>query len=132
MLSRREIVELQRTAADFPLRQRLTSLGVNIICESAIKEWTSKGPTVLSLLDQSESLIDAQTLVLATTNDAQDSLWRDLIEQDVDAINIGDSVAPRQAPFAIYEGRKTALSLIPTENAKSTSYSLEHNLLRYI
>ncbi len=118
--------ELQRTAADFPLRQRLKSLGVKFICESAIKEWTSKGPTVLSLLDQSESLIYAESLVLATTNDAQDSLWRDLIEKNVDAINIGDSVAARQAPFAIYEGRKAALSLIPAESAKSTSNPPRH------
>ncbi len=123
--------ELQRSAADFPLPQRLDSLGVDFICESAIKEWTSKGSTVLSLLDQSESPVDAQSLVLATTNDAQYSLWRDLIEKNVDTINIGDSVAPRQAPFAIYEWRKAALSLIPTENARSTANPLEHNPLRH-
>jgi len=104
--------ELQRTAADFPLRQRLAKLSVNFYCESAITEWTNEGAKIVSLLDQSESFIEAQTLVLATTNSAEDELWRELMEKAHTAINIGDSVAPRQAPFAIYEGRKAALSMI--------------------
>ena len=103
--------ELQRTAADFPVRRRLTQLGVDFYCESAINEWTEIGAKIISLLDHSTRCIEADSLVLATTNTADDWLWRDLKARGINAINIGDSVAPRQAPFAIYEGRKAALAL---------------------
>ena len=103
--------ELQRTAADFPVRQRLAQLGVKFYCEFAISEWTNSGAKLISLLDHSTHFIEAETLVLATTNIAEDWLWRGLTAEGINAINIGDSVAPRQAPFAIYEGRKAALAL---------------------
>ncbi len=45
------------------------------------------------------------------TNIAEDSLYRELLDRHCNAINIGDSVASRQAAFAIYEGRKTGLAL---------------------
>ena len=103
--------ELQRTAADFPLRARMSKLGVRFVTESAIACWGSTGADVVSLLTGEIETITAQSLVLATTNMAEDSLWRELNSAGLRAINIGDSVAPRLAPFAIYEGRKTALAL---------------------
>ena len=101
--------ELQRTAADFTLRQRLAALGVRFITESAIVEWTVEGARILDLLDRAERLVEADSLVLATANRAEDSLWRSLLERDVGAVNIGDSAAPRLAPFAIYDGRKAGM-----------------------
>lgn len=101
--------ELQRTAADFTLRQRLAALGVRFITESAIVEWTGEGARILDLLDRAERLVEADSLVLATANRAEDSLWRSLLERDVGAVNIGDSAAPRLAPFAIYDGRKAGM-----------------------
>ena len=103
--------ELQRTAADFPLRARLAQLGVRMITESAVSNWGGEGASVVSLLTGEKEKVPAETLVLATTNIAEDALWRELTCIGIPAINIGDSVAPRLAPYAIYEGRKVALSL---------------------
>ena len=103
--------ELQRTAADLPLRRRLATLDVEFVVESAILGWSDSGANVLSLLDGSERLIAADSLVLATVNRAEDHLAR-MIEPDSLVVHsIGDCVAPRQAPYAIYEGRKVALEL---------------------
>jgi hypothetical protein len=37
--------ELRRTAADFPLRQRLSKLSVEFICETGLLEWTRSSAT---------------------------------------------------------------------------------------
>ncbi|MDA9008594.1 FAD-dependent oxidoreductase [Alphaproteobacteria bacterium] len=98
--------ELQRTATDFSLRQRLASLGAVFITESAILEWREDGAIVKSLLTGAGSFIEADSLVMATTNMAEDSLSRDLNAANVNHHLIGDASAARQAPYAIYEGRK--------------------------
>jgi 2,4-dienoyl-CoA reductase-like NADH-dependent reductase (Old Yellow Enzyme family)/thioredoxin reductase len=103
--------ELQRSAADFPLRRRLAALGVTFVVESAIAGWDSQGARVLSLLDGSDSLLPADSLVLATVNVAFDELSRELAGHHASVISIGDCVAPRQAPFAIYEGRRAGLAI---------------------
>jgi NAD(P)H-nitrite reductase large subunit len=103
--------ELQRTAADFPLRRRLAALGVQFVTESGILEWTGKAAKVTSFLDNAESWFEADALVLATTNAANDAEHQELEAMGVAAKLIGDAAAPRQAPYAIHEGRKAALSL---------------------
>ena len=70
--------ELARTAADFPLRQRLTKLGARFHLESVIGEWHGDGATLVSLLDGSEQRLEADSLVLATTNLAETSLQEGL------------------------------------------------------
>jgi len=101
--------ELQRTAADFPLRKRLAGLGVTFMVESGILEWLGDSARILSLLDESETTVPADSLVLATVNRAEDGLARALETTDIPVNSIGDCVAPRQAPYAIHEGRKLAL-----------------------
>jgi len=103
--------ELQRTAADYPLRQRLRKLGVRFVLESAVTCWTREGAEVLSFLDGSTQLIGADSLVFATTNRAEDTLARELTGSDLQILNIGDSAGPRQAPFVIYEGRRAGLAI---------------------
>ncbi len=103
--------ELQRTAADLPLRQRLALLSVEFVVESAILDWSEAGARVVSLLDRSERVIAADSLVLATANRAEDHLVRTIKHDRLVVHSIGDCVAPRQAPYAIYEGRKIALEL---------------------
>lgn len=98
--------ELQRTAADYPLRRRLAELGVTFIVETALKSWSRKGATTVSLLDGREALVAADSLVMATANMAEDSLLRDLDESERPVHGVGDCLAARQAPYAIYEGRK--------------------------
>ena len=103
--------ELQRMAADFPLRQRLAQLGAHFIVDSGLLEWSPRGARLVSFLDSSEQWLEADSLVLATANIAEDSLYRELLERRQTVVNIGDSVAPRQAAYAIYEGRKVGLDL---------------------
>ena len=103
--------ELQRTAADYPLRQRLAKLGVRFILESAITKWSREGAEVLCFLDGNTQFIEADSLVFATPNIAVDSLTLELQNSGLDLINIGDSAGPRQAPFVIYEGRRIGLEI---------------------
>ena len=103
--------ELQRTATDFHLRQRLAKLGTDFITESVILEWTSEGAKIRSLLTGEESFIEANSLVMATTNHAVDELSNELTALDYNHHLIGDASAPRQAPYAIYEGRKIGMGV---------------------
>ncbi|MEE8535315.1 MAG: FAD-dependent oxidoreductase [Kiloniellales bacterium] len=103
--------ELARTTADFPLRKKLKQLGVEMITESAVREWHGDGATVLDFRDGSERRIAADALVLATTNEANAWLTDALEGSGLEVHAIGDCVAPRLANMAIYEGRKLALTL---------------------
>ncbi|MCL5775688.1 FAD-dependent oxidoreductase [Limibaculum sp. FT325] len=103
--------ELQRTAADFPLRQRLAQLGVEFMCESGILEWTGRGARVVSFLTGAERAIEADDLVMAVPNRAEDGLFRELAGRGVEVRLIGDAAAPRQAAYAIHDGRKAALEI---------------------
>ena len=103
--------ELQRTNADYPLRQRLAKLGVNFILESAVTSWNKEGAEVLCFLDGKTQFIESDTLVFATSNVAEDSLIQDLQGSGLNVLNIGYSAGPRQAPFVIYEGRRTGMEI---------------------
>ena len=103
--------ELQRAAADYPLRKRLAELGVDFILESAITSWNREGAEVFNFLNGKKQFVPADSLVFATPNIAEDSLFNELHGSGLNIINIGDSAGPRQAPFVIYEGRKTGLSI---------------------
>ncbi|MER9370649.1 FAD-dependent oxidoreductase [Mesorhizobium sp. M0518] len=103
--------ELQRMAADAPLRKVLAGLGVRFVLESSIVEWHGDGATVMSHLDRSRIRIGADTLVTATTNVATDALAQALLAIEIPFHEIGDGVAPRQAPYAIFEGRRVGLAL---------------------
>ena len=103
--------ELQRTAADFPLRRRLAGLGVRFITESGILKWTGKAANVTSFLNGGEQWIEADALVMSTTNRANDEEHRALEAMGFAAKLIGDAAAPRPAPYAIHEGRKAALGI---------------------
>ncbi|HSF93417.1 MAG TPA: FAD-dependent oxidoreductase [Thermohalobaculum sp.] len=103
--------ELQRSAADFPARRILAGLGVGFETESAILSWTADGARVVSLLTGAEKLIEAGSLVLATTNMAESDLTAGLAALDVPFRRIGDCAAPRTAPYAFYEGRKAGIEI---------------------
>ena len=103
--------EIVRTSADWPLRERLRHLGVEFVVESAVTEWHGDGATVVDLLDESERRIDADALVLATVNAPERWLPDALAGSDREVHAIGDCVAARQAPAAIFEGRKLGLAL---------------------
>ena len=104
--------ELTRTAADFAVREQLKKLGCEFYCESAVDEWHGNRATVVDLLSSETFELECDGLVLATVNESCDFVGVDLPDNtSYDVHKIGDCVAPRQAPAAIYEGRKLALSL---------------------
>jgi 2,4-dienoyl-CoA reductase-like NADH-dependent reductase (Old Yellow Enzyme family)/thioredoxin reductase len=103
--------ELQRMAVDAPLRRALVRLRVRFITESAIVHWDGKSARVASLLDGTEQYVVADALVFANTNPAENTLSTQLDLRRVSHASIGDCTASRQAAFAIYDGRKVALSL---------------------
>ncbi|MDW4551309.1 FAD-dependent oxidoreductase [Defluviimonas sp. D31] len=101
--------ELARTSSDIPLRPRLAQLGVTFLTEHLIAEWHGSGATVRNMLTGSDMRLDASALVMSTTNRAFDPLSGDLA--GIETHLIGDAAAPRQAPYAFHEGRKTGLKL---------------------
>lgn len=103
--------ELVRTSADVPLRRRLRQLGVTWHLESSVAEWHGDGATLIDHTTGETTRIAADSLVLAATPIAADWLANDLRAASQPFRQIGDCAAPRQAPFAIYEGRKAGLEL---------------------
>jgi len=101
--------EIARTSADGPLRQRLARLGAAFLTEHLISEWHGDAATVRNLLTGAETRHAASALILSTTNRAFDPLSADLAELETHLI--GDAAAPRLAPYAFHEGRKTGLAL---------------------
>jgi 2,4-dienoyl-CoA reductase-like NADH-dependent reductase (Old Yellow Enzyme family) len=100
--------ELQRTAADFPLRHRLAQLDVEFICETGVLEGT--GGCLISLLSGKEQMIEFDSLVFASVGVAQDAMARELEDKGLQAPVIGDAAASGQTSYAIYDGRRLGLS----------------------
>ncbi|NML77057.1 FAD-dependent oxidoreductase [Rhizobium sp. S-51] len=103
--------ELQRTAADAPLRRTLSGLGVQFRTETSVESWQGKSATLRSHLTGAHDTIDADSLVFATTNVAANWLALELAALGIAFVEIGDGVAPRQAPYAFYEGRRAAMAI---------------------
>ncbi|AYG61827.1 FAD-dependent oxidoreductase [Rhizobium jaguaris] len=103
--------ELQRTAADVPMRQTLSRLGVQWIPETSVAEWHGNGATLVDHNTGERRFLEADTLVMATTNLPADWLMPGLSALGVALRQIGDCAAPRQAPYAFYEGRKAGLEI---------------------
>ncbi len=102
---------IQRTAGDGQLRARLSQLGSSWITEAVVTEWHGDGASVRSLLDGQVRRIDADALVLATTNTPQTEL-ADALRSTVTALHVvGDALSARLAVHAIYEARALAQQL---------------------
>jgi NADPH-dependent 2,4-dienoyl-CoA reductase/sulfur reductase-like enzyme len=102
---------IQRTAGDGQLRARLTQLGARWHTESVLTQWHGDGASVRSLLDGSVTRVDADALVLATTNTALSDLADALRDTPIKLHVVGDAVAARVAVHAIHEARSLALVL---------------------
>lgn len=103
--------ELTRTAADIPLREKLSKLGVEFITDSVLMEWRGDGAVIKSFMTGNETERAFDSLVLACVNIPENTLQQELINDDRPIHSIGDCVSPRQAPAAIYEGRRLGLKL---------------------
>ncbi|MDJ0956213.1 MAG: FAD-dependent oxidoreductase [Arenicellales bacterium] len=103
--------ELTRTTSDIPLREKLSKLDVKFITDSVVTEWHGDGATIFSFMTELENKQAFDSLVLACANTPEDGLTRALDQDRRPVFSIGDCVSPRQAPAAIYEGRRIALKL---------------------
>ena len=104
--------ELVNSAAVPPLIKRLAELRVRCLTETALMSWDGNTASLKSMLDDAVTQRDFDTLVTATVNVPVRHLFDDLVGEEGFALhNIGDSLAPRKAAAAFYEGRKLALSL---------------------
>lgn len=103
--------ELSRTTVDSRIRAELKKLGVSFITESVIAHWHGDHATVRSLLDGSRQRVDANAIVTATTNIIFNDVELALAESDIRFHLVGDTAAPRQAPYAFHDGRKIGLAL---------------------
>ena len=101
--------ELERTSADAPLRRRLACAGVQVFCEHGIARWHGNRVTLHNFLTQTEHSLPASALVMATTNQSFD-IFKEIFDKKT-TYRIGDAAAPRQAPYAFYEGRQLGMSL---------------------
>jgi 2,4-dienoyl-CoA reductase-like NADH-dependent reductase (Old Yellow Enzyme family)/thioredoxin reductase len=101
--------EIARTSADGPARGRLARLGARMLTEHIVTRWHGNGASVRSLLTGEEETIPASALVMATTNKAFDPFPETIPGKTLH--RIGDCMAPRQAPYAFHDGRKTGLVL---------------------
>ena len=90
---------------------RLARLGASSHTESAITAWTGTTATVRSLLDGGEQIVEADALVLATTNISETAVIDELAGRLPEMHLAGDAVAARLAVQAIYEGRVIGMSL---------------------
>ncbi|HSD35626.1 MAG TPA: oxidoreductase, partial [Alphaproteobacteria bacterium] len=81
------------------------------ILESAVEEWHGDGTTILDLMTERRRTLPFDSLVLATTNLPEASLATDLADSGLELHVIGDALATRQAPAAIFEGRRLGLRL---------------------
>ncbi len=102
---------IQRTAGDGQLRARLAQLGASWRTETVVTAWHGDGASIRSLLDGKERRIEADALVLATSNTAQTDLADALRTGVSDLHVIGDANGARLAVHAIYEARALARRL---------------------
>ena len=102
--------EVERTAADIPIRRRLRELGARFVTDAAVREWRGDAAVVTQFAGTDE-LVSADTLVIAACNRPEDGLATELANSGLDVRSVGDGVAARTAVMAIYEGRKVANDL---------------------
>jgi 2,4-dienoyl-CoA reductase-like NADH-dependent reductase (Old Yellow Enzyme family)/pyruvate/2-oxoglutarate dehydrogenase complex dihydrolipoamide dehydrogenase (E3) component len=103
--------ELVRTAIDGPVRMRLAKLGAKFLVESALANFKDGKATIVSLLDNSETVIEIDDVVTSLTNVPNDSIARELEVKGVKATTVGDCIAARHAAAALYDGRRAGMEV---------------------
>jgi hypothetical protein len=92
-------------------RERFAKLGVEVLLATGVQSWHAGTARLMNLYtgDIEERAFDS--LVLATTNEAEDRLSHELAGSPFDIHVVGDAVQARTAAMAIYEARKLAMTL---------------------
>jgi len=92
-------------------RERFAKLGVEVIGAHALTRWADNVATIVSLHTGDERQVEADSLVLATTNTVDDALARALADDEMEVHTAGDIIAARTASMAFYEGRTLGMTL---------------------
>lgn len=103
--------ELAWSKTEDTTRERFWKMGVETVVSTSLKSWNGNTATLVNLYTGDEEEREFDTLVMALTNTPVDHLTAALAEDDIDVRGIGDTVAPRTASMAIYEGRVLGLEL---------------------
>ena len=103
--------ELTRTAVEGPLRARLAKLGAKFLVESALADFKDGKARIVSLLDNSETVVEADDVVTALTNVANDEVARALQARGMEIVAVGDCIAARHAAAALYDGRRAGMAV---------------------
>ena len=102
-------LEYSRTADT--TRERFMKLGVETVVATVVTKWEGNTATLVNLYTGDEETREFDSLVLACTNHPDDALQAELADSGMEVHAIGDTVAPRTAAMAVYEGRKLGLAL---------------------
>ncbi|MGI9509253.1 MAG: FAD-dependent oxidoreductase, partial [Geminicoccaceae bacterium] len=93
------------------MMKELTAADIQMVTSSAALDIDATRVRVRNLLTGQDSEIRADSVLLATAPVAEIELGSALENEGIAVTAIGDCVAPRQASMAIYEARRTALTL---------------------
>nr|MCH9663116.1 FAD-dependent oxidoreductase [Gammaproteobacteria bacterium] len=92
-------------------RTRMMEYGVEVLLATALKAWDGTTAELVNLYTGDMETREFDSLVLATTNTSDSTLFEALHGKDISLHTIGDAVASRTAHMALYEARKLALTL---------------------
>lgn len=102
-------LEYSRTADS--TRERFMKMGIETIVATVVTKWSGNTATLMNLYTGDVEERDFDSLVLATTNQADDGLTKELAGSDREVHTLGDAMSPRTASMAIYEGRTLGMQL---------------------
>jgi len=103
--------QLGNSGAASTTRERFWKYGVEVLTSTALMKWEGNTATLLHLYHGEEEQRDFDTLVLATTSIAENSLSIALADDDIEVHTIGDATAARTASMAFFEARRLAQQL---------------------
>jgi hypothetical protein len=92
-------------------RERFHKMGIEVLLATALESFSGTTARLINLYTGDIEEREFDTLVLATTNERDDHLSRELEGAGMEIHAIGDTVQARTAGMAIYEARKLALAL---------------------
>ncbi len=92
-------------------RERFARMGIEVVLASSLDSFEGSTARIMNLYTGDIEEREFDTLVLATTNERDDRLSRELEGSGMQVHAIGDTVQARTASMAIYEARKLGLTL---------------------
>jgi len=92
-------------------RERFAKLGIEVLLATGLESWQGNTARLMNLYTGDIEEREFDSLVLATTNEPEDLLSRELAGSALEIHTVGDAVQARTASMAIYEARKLAMTL---------------------